>query len=116
MIFDTQQLALGPMEVQKNNEVLTLENICFISSDQQQCVVCSLPVCLSTFLMPKAARLDLLLFHRLYAQHGVRCCTSHLLNGSRLRPDEPINIKIRLPVLLPYHLQKLVKFLTTFFV
>ena len=49
-------------------------------------------------LMPKAARLDLLLFHRLYAQHGVRCCTSHLLNGSRLRPDEPINIKIRSPV------------------
>ena len=75
MISYTQQLALEPMEVQKNNEALTLENICFISSGQQQCVVCSLPVFLSMVLMPKAARLDLLLFHRLYAQHGVRCCT-----------------------------------------
>ncbi|CAF4723381.1 unnamed protein product, partial [Rotaria sp. Silwood2] len=49
-------------------------------------------------LMPKSARLDLLLLFRLFAPHGVRCCLSHLLNGNRLRPDLHIENSNRLPM------------------
>ncbi|CAF1551245.1 unnamed protein product [Rotaria magnacalcarata] len=86
------------MEVNDDNDGLTLDNITFIGSGHKRCVVCSLLVSSKMVLMPKAARLDLLLFYELYAPRGIRSCTSHLLNGDRLRPDEHIDIENRLPI------------------
>ena len=45
--------------------------------------------------MPRSARLDVLLLHRVFASHGVRCCSSHLINDTRFRPDQPFNLKDR---------------------
>ena len=84
------------MEVDDDNEGLTLDNVTFTGSGHKRCVVCPIPVSSKMVVMPKAVRLDLLLFYRLYAPHEVRCCISHLLNGDRLRPDEPIYITNRL--------------------
>ncbi|CAF3103007.1 unnamed protein product, partial [Rotaria sp. Silwood2] len=86
------------MEVDDNNEGLRLDNGTYTGSGHKQCVVCRSLVSSKTVTMPKPARLDLLLFYRLYAPYGVRCCVSHLLNGDRLRPDEHIDIKNLLPI------------------
>ncbi|CAM4988188.1 unnamed protein product [Rotaria socialis] len=61
------------MEINDDNDGLTLDNITFIGSGHKRCVV-------------------------LYAPHGIRSCTSHLLNGDRLRPDEHIDIENRFPI------------------
>jgi hypothetical protein len=45
--------------------------------------------------MPKTARLDLLIYHSMYAADGVRCCSSHLLNRKRLMPNVNINMEDR---------------------
>ena len=42
--------------------------------------------------MPTAALLDVLGLQRLYAPHGVRCCSDHLLK-SRLSPDSYVDIE-----------------------
>ncbi|CAF0777785.1 unnamed protein product [Didymodactylos carnosus] len=86
------------MEVDDDNEGLTLDNVTFTGSGHKRCVVCPASVSSKMVLMPKPARLDLPLFYRLFAPHGVRCCTSHLLNGDRLRPDEHIDIENRLSI------------------
>jgi hypothetical protein len=87
-----------PMEVEDDNAYLTLDNILFTGSGHKLCVVCRAPIASAAVVMPKSARLDLLLLHRLFAPHGARCCISHLLNNNRLRPDQPISIANRLPV------------------
>ena len=45
-------------------------------------------------VMPKPARLDMLIRHQLYAPHGVRVCKDHLWND-HLLPDSKINRKNR---------------------
>jgi hypothetical protein len=78
-------------EVEEVDDRLNLENVTFIGSGHKKCVMCRKPVSCGMTIMPKPARLDLLLLHRLFAPHGVRCCLSHLFNRNRLRPDEQVN-------------------------
>ncbi|CAF1519239.1 unnamed protein product [Rotaria sordida] len=97
-ISDPSSLYPESMEVEDANEGLTLDHVTFISSDYERCVVCPTLVSPEMVLMPKSARLDLLLLYRLFAARGVHCCRSHLLYGDRLRPDQHIDIENRLPM------------------
>ena len=47
-------------------------------------------------------RLDVLLLHRVFVPYGVRRCSSHLLNDTRLRSDQPfdLNDRSQIPTLL----------------
>jgi hypothetical protein len=83
------------MEIEQDNDYLTLDNISYAGSGHKQCVVCGKPVTSGTVIMPRSARLDLLLIHRIFAPHGVRCCSSHLINDIRLRPDQSFDLKVR---------------------
>jgi hypothetical protein len=97
-ISDSSQSFPESMEVDDDNEHLILDNVTFTGSSHKRCVTCPTLVSSKMVVMPKPARLDLLLLYRLYAPHGVRCCTSHLLTSKRLRPDEHIDIENRLPI------------------
>ena len=78
------------MEIERNDDRLTFDNVFFTGSGHKRCVICRTPVSSQMIVMPKSARLDLLLIHRLFAPHGTRCCSSHLINGLRLLPNEYI--------------------------
>ena len=47
---------------------------------------------LDMITMPKPTRLDLLIIHKLYVLHGVRCCRKHLVSPSRFHFEEVINM------------------------
>lgn len=77
----------------ENNE-LTLENVFYAGSSQNRCVICRRirDSARNMITMPKSARLDLLIFHRLYAPHNVRCCSEHILKFDRLNPMNPVEM------------------------
>ena len=106
------------MEIERNDDRLTFDNVFFTGSGHKRCVICRTPVSSQMIVMPKSARLDLLLIHRLFAPHGTRCCSSHLINGLRLLPNEYINMEDRLqrPTLLsPQEMQDLLNDMFCFF-
>ena len=72
------------------SDQLTLQNVIFAGSGQKYCVVCGEEVRGGAMIMPKGARLDLLIYNSMYAPDGVRCCSSHLLNKKRLKPNANI--------------------------
>ena len=78
-----------------NDDQLTLNNVIFAGSGQKKCVICRQETRSGMVVMPKTARLDLLIVHLMYAPHGVRCCLSHLLNNNRLTPDVEIIVENR---------------------
>ena len=49
-------------------------------------------------LCPRLLVLILLVIHKLYAPHRVRCCRKHLLSSSRLLPEEFVNMINRQPL------------------
>ncbi|CAF3981242.1 unnamed protein product [Rotaria sordida] len=80
--------------IDEEEDSLTIENIIFADSGHKKCIVCRSDVHDGLIVMPKPARLDLLVLKRMYAPHGVRSCTEHLWN-SRLLPDTEVNIDNR---------------------
>ena len=94
--FSSEPSSSDLMEVEKGDDRLTLDNILFTGSGHHRCVICRIGVVSGMITMSKSARLDLLLIHRLYAPYGTRCCTSHLINDHRLRPNEYVNMEDRL--------------------
>jgi hypothetical protein len=80
--------------METDSEELTLENVIYAGSSEKRCVICREFRSSSTDMitMPKSARLDLLVFHRLYAPHGVRCCSVHVLNNNRLDPNDVVEM------------------------
>ena len=81
----------------KDDNDLTLDNLIYGGSGQNHCIICrqERDHLLDMITMPKPARLDLLIIHKLYVPHGVRCCRKHLLSSSRLDPEEVINMDNR---------------------
>ena len=76
---------------------LTLHNVIYGGSSQDHCIIClkERDHLSDMITMPKLARFDLLIIHKLYVSHGVRCCRKHLLSSSRLGPEEIINMDSR---------------------
>ena len=106
------------MNVDEVDDRLTLDNILFTGSGHKKCVICRIDVSAGIVVMPQSARLDLLLMHRLYAPHGTRCCSSHLINDCRLRPNECISMKDRLKfptILSPQEVRDLFNDIFSFF-
>jgi hypothetical protein len=84
-----------PDDDDRHDEQLTIKNVISAGSNNNRCVVCRRTTTAGVVVMPKPARLDLLIRHRMYAAHGVRCCSSHLLNGNRLMPNVVVNMDNR---------------------
>ncbi|CAF1060247.1 unnamed protein product [Rotaria magnacalcarata] len=82
--FTSERSSSDSMDVEQDDDRLTLDNIWSTGSGHKLCVLCRSQVTSGMIIMPNSARLDLLLIHRLYASHGTRCCTSHLINDRRL--------------------------------
>ena len=74
--------------IDSESDELTLENVLYAGSNQNRCVICrkNRESARKMITMPKPARLDLLILHRLYAPHNVRCCSEHILKHDRLSP------------------------------
>ncbi|CAF1214176.1 unnamed protein product [Rotaria sordida] len=78
-----------------NDDQFTLNNVIFAGRGHKKCVVCRKDIRGGTMVMPKAARLDLLIIHSMYAPQGVRCCSSHLFNDKHLIPEDKIIMEDR---------------------
>ena len=72
------------------NDQLTLQNVIFASGGHKYYVVCGDEVRGRAMVMPKGAQLGLLIYNSMYAPDGVCCCSSHLLNKKRLKPNANI--------------------------
>lgn len=94
---DTSDIESMDTTTIEDNNSLTLDNVIYAGSNQSLCVVCrqERDESSSMITMPKPARLDLLVIHKLYAPHGVRCCRKHLLSASRLGPQEVVSVTNR---------------------
>ena len=84
---------LDTMEVEYDNEPLSLDNLKFIDINQNRCVLCNCDVHSEIIIMPKFARFELLSLNRLCAPKNARCCASHLINSHRLYPKTIVNVK-----------------------
>lgn len=78
------------------DDQLILKNVVYAGSGHQRCIICREETKEGSLVMPKSARLDLLIYHKMYAPDGVRCCSSHLLNRTRLLPDAHVIMENRL--------------------
>ena len=103
----TDSSNIEPMDtttIEDDND-LALDNVIYGGSSQNHCIICrqERDHVSDMITVPKPARLDLLIIHKLYVPHGVRCCGKHLLSSSRLDPEEVINMDNRqqLKVALP---------------
>jgi hypothetical protein len=90
-LMDTTEQANANVD----DDRLTLNNVIFAGSGHSKCVICRQETRRGMIVMPKTARLDLLIIHLMYAPNGVRCCSSHLLNNNRLIPDVEIIMENR---------------------
>ncbi|CAF4044105.1 unnamed protein product [Rotaria sp. Silwood2] len=93
--LSTSILSTSPIEtMETNTDELTLENVIYAGSSEKRCVISREFRSSSTDMitMPKSARLDLLILHRLYAPQGVRCCRLHILDNNRLEPNGFVEI------------------------
>ena len=70
---------------------LTLDNVIFARSGHTRCVICRLEKPSGMVVIPKAARLDMLILHSMYVPQGVQCRSSHLLNKTRLMHHTQVN-------------------------
>ncbi|CAF0875081.1 unnamed protein product [Didymodactylos carnosus] len=88
----------SPIEsMETNSDELTLENIIYAGSSEKRCVICRefRSSSADMITIPKSARLDLLVLHRLYAPHGVRCYILHVLANNRLDPNDFVEMDSR---------------------
>src|ERR1700722_16890263 len=74
---------------------LTLDNVIFAGSGHKHCVICRRETSAGMVVMPKSARLDLLILHSTYAPHGVRFCSFYLLTSKHLSHDTQVNMENR---------------------
>ena len=74
--------------IESESDELTLENVLYAGSNQNRCVICRRirDAARNMITIPKPAPLDLLILHRLYAPHNVRCCSEYILRHDRLNP------------------------------
>ncbi|CAF1504733.1 unnamed protein product, partial [Rotaria sordida] len=89
---------LSPVDiVDTNDDGLTLENVIYAGLGQKKCLICrqNRDSSSNMITMPKSARLDLLVLHRIYAPQGVRCCQQHILKYGRLNPNDFIEMHDR---------------------
>ena len=84
-----------PNENEQDNDYLTLNNVFYAGSGHKKCVVYGKLATSEMILMPGSARLGILLLHWVFALHGVRCCSSHLINDTRFHLDQPFDLKDR---------------------
>ena len=70
----------------------------YTGSSHKQCIICRKSVASEMIVMPRGARLDLLLIYRIFAPHGICYCSSHLINDARLRPDQYLDLEGRSPI------------------
>ncbi|CAF4296162.1 unnamed protein product [Didymodactylos carnosus] len=84
----------GGEEKEEEDQPLSLTDVLYTGSGHKHCAICRKTIEAGCVVMPKAARLDLLVLKRMYAPHGVRCCKSHLINN-RLLPQSDINMDTR---------------------
>ena len=103
----TDSSNIEPMDATtiEDDNHLTLDNVIYGRSSQNRCIICrkERDHLSGMITMPKPARLDLLIIHKLYVPHGVRCCRKHLVSSSLLDPEEVINMDNRqqLKIALP---------------
>lgn len=83
---DLMEIPDDSFQESEENE-LRLDNVLFAGSGHKFCVICREEVRAGMVTMPKAARVDLLIMHSMYAPSGVRCCSEHLFNDRYLKPD-----------------------------
>ena len=57
----------------------------------EQCIECRKSIASEMIVVPRSARLDLLLVYRIFGPHGIRCYSSHLINDTHLRPNQYID-------------------------
>ena len=111
----TDNSNIEPMDTTtiKDDNDLTLDNLIYGGSSQNHCIICrqERDHLLDMITMPKPARLDLLIIHKLYVPHGVRCCRKHLLSSSRLDPEEVINMDNRQQFKVALSTEKLLDFI-----
>jgi len=83
--------------METNSDELTLENVIYTGSSEKRCVICRefRSSSADMITMPEPARPDLLVLHRLYAPHGVRCCRLHFLGNNRLDPNDFVEMDSR---------------------
>ena len=86
--------ALLTSSIDSESDELTLENVLYAGSNQNRCVICRKirEAARKMITMPKPARLDLLILHRLYAPHNVKCCSEHILKHDRLNPMNCVEV------------------------
>ena len=63
------------------NEQFTLKDSIFDGSGHKHCVLCSQKIAAGVMIIPKAVRLDLLIYYSIYVPDSVRCCKSYILNN-----------------------------------
>ncbi|CAF3458200.1 unnamed protein product [Rotaria sp. Silwood1] len=80
--------------IDEKEDSSTIENIIFAGLDHKKCIICRSEVHAGSMVMPKSARLGLLVLKRMYTPHGVRSCIDHLWN-CRLLPDVELNMENR---------------------
>ena len=97
-LFPTQAPPSPVFEAMEIDEKeITLKNMIYAGSSENCCIVCHQSHDASTdmIVMPKPTLLDLLVLHRIYAPHGVRCCAQHLLSCDRLNPEHEVDMEHR---------------------
>ena len=95
--------------IESESDELTLENVLYARSNQNRCVICRRirDAARNMITMPKPARLDLLILHRLYASYNIRCCSEHILRLDRLNPMNFIEMYDRQKLKATLQLQEL---------
>ena len=79
--------------VDEDKDLSTFENIIFVGSSHNKCIICRCEVHAELAVMPRPTRPDLLVLKRMYAPHGIRSCTSNLWNNRSL--DVQLNTESR---------------------
>ena len=98
------------MEIDVDDEKLSLKNLKYLEIKSNCCVICNLNVSSELIIMPKGVRLELLSMHRIYVPPDVRCCTCHLLNNRHLSLHIILNLNTYTKCsekLLPHELKEL---------
>ena len=98
------------MEIDGNDEKLSLTNLQYVEVKTNCCIICNLNFSSELILMPQVVRLELLSMHRVYVPPGVRCCTCHLLHNRHLSPHTILNFNTHTKCsekLLPHELDEL---------
>ena len=94
----------------EDDDNLTLDNVIYGGSSQNPCIICQQErdYVSDMITMSMPTRLNLLIIHKLYVLHGVRCCRKHLLSSSQFDLEEVINMSNRQQFKIALPTEKLV--------